>query len=65
MRRRRHVLLGLVLPLGLAAACELPTPPFGRVCDAENPCPDGYLCDEQACIPRELVADAGPLDAGP
>lgn len=55
----------LCLLVALAGACELPTPPFGRPCDAENPCPDGYLCEEQSCIPAELLADAGPVDAGP
>lgn len=48
----------------LLAACELPTPPFGRPCDEENPCPDGYLCAEDACVPEELAADAGSPDAG-
>lgn len=50
--------------LALACGCELPTPPFGRACDPENPCPDGYLCDEDACVPAELLADAGQVDAG-
>lgn len=55
------------LPLLLlaASACDLATPPFGRPCDAENPCPDGYLCLEDACVPEELAVDAGVADAGP
>ncbi|MCC7111620.1 MAG: hypothetical protein IT382_20160, partial [Deltaproteobacteria bacterium] len=55
MRRPR---LRSVLPLLLAAltgACELTTPPFGRPCDEAAPCPEGYRCAEEACVPDELA----------
>lgn len=55
------------LPLLLASligACELPTPPFGRPCDETAPCPDGYRCAEEACVPDELAGDAGVPDGG-
>ncbi|MCC7073019.1 MAG: hypothetical protein IT383_16980 [Deltaproteobacteria bacterium] len=52
------------LSLALASACELQTPPFGRPCDAENPCPNAYLCEDGQCVPEALAADAGPADAG-
>lgn len=58
---RRLLALSLALTV---AACELPTPPFGRACDPENPCPDGYLCREEACVPEHLATDAGPADGG-
>ena len=58
---RHNVAIALLV---LGCGCELPTPPFGRPCDPENPCPDAYLCDEAACVPEDLVADAGPSDAG-
>lgn len=48
----------------LLAACELPTPPFGRPCDEAAPCPDGYTCTDDTCIPDELAADGGVPDAG-
>lgn len=63
--RRSGAALVLAVALGAAAACELETPPFGRACDTENPCPDGYLCEDDACVPVALVADAGQADAGP
>ncbi len=63
--RPRWALVALALALALGAGCELETPPFGRPCDAENPCPDGYLCEDDACVPAAAAADAGPADAGP
>jgi len=59
MAMPRTLLLWLAA-LGGAAGCN----PQLDLSDKECPCAPAFVCVSEQCVPRALVRDAGPLDAG-
>jgi hypothetical protein len=46
-----------VLALPLGCTLLLPTDEIIQACAVQDECPEGFICDQNACLPEDVIDD--------